>query len=115
MRDRFTRLGAIAALVAAGLAFAPLHAADADFGLIDAVRAQDASQVRALLTKAVDVNVRADDGSTPLLWAAHWNDVAVADLAGSRRRRRERRQPVRHDAAVARLHQRQRRGWSNCC
>jgi|SRR5688572_12789065 len=78
MRDRFTRLGAIAALVAAGLAFAPLHAADADFGLIDAVRAQDAAQVRALLTKAVDVNVRADDGSTPLLWAAHWNDVAVA-------------------------------------
>ena len=26
------------------------------------------------------MNVRSDDGSTALLWAAHWNDVATADL-----------------------------------
>jgi ankyrin repeat protein len=68
----------IAALLAAGLASAPLIAADVDRRLIDAVRAQDAAQVRALLSRRVDVNVRADDGSTPLLWAAHANDVAVA-------------------------------------
>ena len=35
--------------------------------------------MRALLSRRVDVNVKADDGSTPLLWAAHWNDVAMAD------------------------------------
>ena len=26
------------------------------------------------------MNARAGDGSTALLWAAHWNDVAIADL-----------------------------------
>ena len=68
----------LASLVAAGLAGASLIAADADRRLLDAVRAQDGTQVRALLSGRVDVNVRADDGSTPLLWAAHWNDVGVA-------------------------------------
>ena len=51
MPDRFTRLGMIAAL-AAGLAAAPLIAADVDRRLVDAVRAQDAAQVRALLSGA---------------------------------------------------------------
>ena len=69
---------AIAGRLVAGLAAAPLGAADADRGLIDAVRAQDAARVRALLSRKADVNVRADDGSTPLLWAAHGNDLAVA-------------------------------------
>jgi uncharacterized protein len=68
----------VAALLAAALASAPLLAADADRLLIEAVRTQDAAQVRALLSRRVDVNVKADDGSTPLLWAAHWNDVTTA-------------------------------------
>ena len=51
-----------------------------DLGLVDAARAQDGSGVRALLSRKADVNVRSDDGSTALLWAAHWNDVATADL-----------------------------------
>jgi ankyrin repeat protein len=68
----------IAALVAVGLASAPLVAADVDRQLIDAVRAQDAPQVRALLATHVNVNVRADDGSTALLWAAHGNDLDAA-------------------------------------
>src|SRR5436190_4496787 len=68
----------LASLVAAALAGAPLIAADVDRRLIDAVRVQDATQVHALLGGRVDVNVTADDGSTPLLWAAHWNDVDVA-------------------------------------
>ena len=29
--------------------------------------------------RRADVNATSDDGSTPLLWAAHWNDVAVAE------------------------------------
>jgi len=68
----------VASLVAAALVGAPLIAADGDRRLIDAVRAQDASQVRALLGDKIDVNVKADDGSTALLWAAHVNDVDVA-------------------------------------
>ena len=55
-------------------------AAPAEIGLVDAARNQDQSQVRALLDRKADVNVRSQDGSTALLWAAHWNDVATADL-----------------------------------
>ena len=51
-----------------------------DLGLVDAARTQDGSRVRALLDRKADVNVRSDDGSTALLWAVHWNDVATADL-----------------------------------
>ena len=66
---------AIAWLTAAGIA-----AAAGDPALIEAVRQQDASRVRALLAQRADVNARADDGSTALLWAAHWNDVATTAL-----------------------------------
>ena len=48
--------------------------------LVDAARRQDHARVRAALARTTDVNVRSDDGSTALLWAAHWNDVATADL-----------------------------------
>ena len=48
--------------------------------LVDAARSQDQAQVRALLSRKADVNARSADGSTALLWAAHWNDVATADL-----------------------------------
>ena len=120
MRDEMTRRGTVslligAALIGVVLAAGPGAAADPDRRLIDAVRTQDAAQVRALLDRRADVNARSDDGSTALLWAAHWNDVAVADAAPSCRRRRERRQPVRHDAPVARLHQRQRAARRTCC
>src|SRR6185369_13244028 len=46
----------VASLVAAALVGAPLIAADGDRRLIDTVRAQDASQVRALLGDKIDVN-----------------------------------------------------------
>jgi len=49
-------------------------------GLVEAARTQDGSRVRALLNRKVDANGRAEDGSTALLWVAHWNDVATADL-----------------------------------
>ncbi|HLG56418.1 MAG TPA: ankyrin repeat domain-containing protein [Vicinamibacterales bacterium] len=57
----------------------PAEAAD-DLGLVNAARTQDGSRVRALLNRKADVNVRSDDGSTALLWAAHWNDAATADM-----------------------------------
>src|SRR5262245_1127835 len=50
----------------------------ADLRLVEAVRNQDQQQVRALLNQKVDVNARAGDGSTALLWAAHWNDFETA-------------------------------------
>src|SRR5262245_12224388 len=51
-----------------------------DFRLVDAVRNQDQQQVRALLNQRVDVNARSGDGSTALLWAAHWNDLDTGGL-----------------------------------
>ncbi len=55
------------------------RAAD-DVGLVDAARNQDPPKVRALIDRKADVNARAADGSTALLWAAHWNDLASAEL-----------------------------------
>jgi ankyrin repeat protein len=49
-------------------------------GLPEAARTQDAKAVRSLLTQKVDVNARSSDGSTALLWSAHWNEVETADL-----------------------------------
>lgn len=48
--------------------------------LIDAARNHDLRTIRTLLGQHVDVNTRADDGSTALLWAAHSNDLEAADL-----------------------------------
>ncbi len=48
--------------------------------LADAARRQDEKTVRALLAQKTDVNGRASDGSTALLWLAHWNAVETADL-----------------------------------
>jgi ankyrin repeat protein len=66
-------------LAGPGPAARPAVAAD-EVGLADAARDQDQTQVRALLARGVEVNVRAQDGSTALLWAAHWNDTATAEL-----------------------------------
>jgi ankyrin repeat protein len=62
-------------LMAAGAA-----GAGGDLRLIEAVRNQDERQTRALLSQHIDVNVRSGDGSTALLWAAHWNAVETAGL-----------------------------------
>lgn len=51
-----------------------------DLRLVEAARNQDQQQIRTLLNQHIDVNVRSEDGSTALLWAAHWNDLQTADL-----------------------------------
>jgi ankyrin repeat protein len=51
-----------------------------DFPLVDAARNQDQKKIRALVSQRTDVNTRSDDGSTALLWAAHWNDLETAGL-----------------------------------
>src|SRR5262245_33097009 len=48
--------------------------------LADAVQGQDKAAIRRLLGEHADVNVKQGDGSTALAWAAHWDDVATADL-----------------------------------
>ena len=62
-------------LMAAGVT-----AADPDLRLVNAVKNQDQQQVRTLLKDRPDVNVPSEDGSTALLWAAHWNDLETAEL-----------------------------------
>ncbi len=57
------------------------RAADpADSRLVEAARNQDTAAVRALLAQKSDVNARSSDGSTALLWLAHWNDLDTAKL-----------------------------------
>jgi len=55
-------------------------AAPQDLRLVNAAKDQNAQQVRTLLNGHPDVNVRSEDGSTALLWAAHWNDLQTATL-----------------------------------
>jgi len=80
MRDGYNKSGAAGAFSMVLLMAAGAAAADRDLRLVEAARNQDQQQVRALLNQHADANVRANDGSTALLWAAHWNDVVAADL-----------------------------------
>src|SRR5687768_6331823 len=49
--------------------------AQTDVRLIAALKSQNSSAARALIRQRVDVNAADVDGSTPLQWAAHWNDL----------------------------------------
>jgi len=79
-----------AAVAVFALAAAAARAATVDLRLIDAVRNRDLESVRALLQQRaakIDVNAAEGDGSTALHWAAHRDDLAIADLlirAGAR-------------------------------
>jgi ankyrin repeat protein len=68
---------ALALLITSGWSNA---AETSDSRLVEAARNQDQKAIRALLTQKIDVNARASDGSTPLLWLAHWNDLEIATL-----------------------------------
>jgi uncharacterized protein len=57
-----------------------LVAGDPDRRLVNAVADQDCRTARILLNRRVDVNVARADGSTALLWAAHWDNLAFADV-----------------------------------
>ena len=66
---------------------AALGAAGADARLIKAVRGKDTAGVRTLIKQRVDVNAPQGDGATALHWAAHVDDLVIADLlirAGAR-------------------------------
>ena len=80
MPDRRTRQGVMSALSLALLMVVGTAAANEDLRLVDAMKNQDLQRVRTLLDQHADVNVRSEDGSTALLWAAHWNDLQTAEL-----------------------------------
>ena len=80
MRNKRQQIGFAGAFWIVLLTAAATTAAGADLRLVEAVRNQDQQQARALLNQRVDVNARSGDGSTALLWAAHWNALEVADL-----------------------------------
>ena len=61
------------------LALTGLGAAAQDARLLDAARAADSAGVITLLKQGVSANARQADGATALHWAAHWDDVAMAD------------------------------------
>jgi ankyrin repeat protein len=48
--------------------------------LVDAVKAGNMDTVRALVAKRADVNATEVDGTTALHWAAHFDNLAAADL-----------------------------------
>ena len=79
MRTNMLPIGPSVA-IAAVLVAAAAATASGDSRLVDAVRSRDQRSVRALLKQRADVNGRAEDGATALLWAAHWNDLEAADL-----------------------------------
>jgi ankyrin repeat protein len=83
--------GCFATLVVSGFSRAFIASTDGaaaiDPRLIQAVKNRDADSVRALLKQRVDVNATQGDGATPLHWAAHRDDLVIADLlirAGAR-------------------------------
>jgi ankyrin repeat protein len=79
MRDKQTLWAAAGALLCASLAAGVGTAATSDVRLVEAAKAQDDPTVRALLAQHIDVNSRSEDGSTALLWAAHWSDLTAAE------------------------------------
>jgi ankyrin repeat protein len=54
--------------------------AEPDLRVVNAEADRDPAAVRTLLKQGVDVNSARGDGSTALLWAAHWNDLEMVDL-----------------------------------
>ena len=71
-------------LVALAITFSALSAAaPIDLRLIEAVKKRDVASVRSLLNERparIDVNAAQGDGATALHWAAHRDDLAIADL-----------------------------------
>src|SRR5215831_1612964 len=80
MPDRRTRPSVMWTLAIVVLMGFGAAAANEDLRLVDAMKNQDLQRVRTLFDQHADVNVRSEDGSTALLWAAHWNDLQTAEL-----------------------------------
>jgi uncharacterized protein len=51
--------------------------AQADVRLVNALKTQNVAAARTLMRQRADVNAADVDGSTPLQWAAHWNNLEL--------------------------------------
>src|SRR5262249_20545210 len=80
MRHHSKWIARIGSLSTAVMFAASIAASAADLRLIDALRKQDPQLARKLLEQKIDVNARSDDGSTALLWAAHFDDIETGSL-----------------------------------
>jgi ankyrin repeat protein len=58
---------------------ASASAAEDGLRLVAAARARDRAMVRTLLQQGIPVNGRQMDGATALHWAAHWDDLEIAE------------------------------------
>jgi ankyrin repeat protein len=79
-RPCLVRALALTLLVVSRFATAATTAEANDSQLLEAARNQDAQVVQKLVGQKANVNARSSDGSTALLWLAHWNDLKTADL-----------------------------------
>ncbi len=59
---------------------ASFAASGADTRVVDAAKARNREQVRALLQQKADPGETAADGTTALHWAAHWDEIEMAGL-----------------------------------
>ena len=50
-----------------------------DLRLVQAAKNKDAAGVRSFIAMHVDVNTPQGDGTSAITWAAHWNDLGMAD------------------------------------
>ena len=62
------------------LSVASMAAAGKDLRVADAAKSQNKEAVRSLIKEHADVNAAQPDGTTALAWAAHWDDLEMADL-----------------------------------
>ena len=69
----------IVGLVFVALTVGATAAAAQEDGLVAAAASQDREAALALLDEGADVNQTRADGTTALLWAAHWDDAELAE------------------------------------
>ena len=75
-----TRLRISGTLCVLSLVSATAFAAAADSRVLEAAKKRDRQAVRVLIQQRADVNTPQPDGATALHWAAHWDDLEMADL-----------------------------------
>ncbi|MGB6946137.1 MAG: ankyrin repeat domain-containing protein, partial [Bryobacteraceae bacterium] len=80
MSDQASRRWVIGVALALLLSSLSYGGETTDSRLAEAARKQDQKAIRTLLNQKVDVNAPSSDGSTALLWLAHWNDLDTANL-----------------------------------
>src|SRR5882672_8000855 len=61
------------------LSICSFAATSRDSRLAKAVQSKDEEAIRTLLDQHADVNGPGPDGSTAVMWAAHWDDLKTAD------------------------------------